>query len=223
MELRLGGSTPEQRERVIERVASGLLVSEACDEVGITTTSFKSYARRHPDFKHRYVKARTAGSHARLQDKADEIMEEHEEAFLDLVRQGKNRSEAAIELGFTGSQFRTVCRRDAEFNSRYEEAVAEGRHEIVDYLSKTLIQLIGDGQWQPLRAALAAYHPDFDHLRSNNVTVEGKVGIEGMVGILSQYLPGDKLDELIGYVQKQVALEKGEVVDAEAHELPPTV
>lgn len=213
-ELRLGGSTPEQRERVIELVTEGKLVGEACDEVGITVTAFKSYARRHPDFKARYSHARGKGSLVRMTRKVDLIMESHEEEFLDLIRLGKNRSEAAHEIGFTGSQFRMHGNRDPDFNSRYEDALQEGRHEIQDRLGKTLFQLVSDGNWPALKAALSAYHPDFQWMRSEKVTVEGKVGIEGIVGVLSQYLPGEKLDELISYVEKQVALEKGDVIDA---------
>lgn len=60
--------------------------------------------------------------------------------FLDMIRQGKNRQEAAVAVGETGSRLRTMLREgsstyDASLAVEYEQAVEEGRQAIVDMLA----------------------------------------------------------------------------------------
>lgn len=47
------------------------------------------------------------------------IPEEHREAFLEMVSEGKTRQEAAAELGYTATKFKNLVYRDAEFRERY--------------------------------------------------------------------------------------------------------
>ena len=58
------------------------------------------------------------------------ITPEQKEQFLDLTRRGWNRSDAAREVGCTGSMFRNICGEDnrnydADFAAAYTLAVAE--------------------------------------------------------------------------------------------------
>jgi hypothetical protein len=50
---------------------------------------------------------------------------EQEDAFLDLIRAGEVRPVAAREVGSTGSRFKSLIGRDAEFKAKYVEALEQ--------------------------------------------------------------------------------------------------
>lgn len=52
--------------------------------------------------------------------------------FLEHVRDGLNRAEAAAKIGLTGSKMRALCRHDQAFQSLYEQALADGKHGFQD-------------------------------------------------------------------------------------------
>lgn len=63
---------------------------------------------------------------------APRVTKAQQERFLDLVRDGHTRPEAADTVGLTGTKMRSLCRRDPAFNAAYEEALAEGRPGLQD-------------------------------------------------------------------------------------------
>lgn len=70
------------------------------------------------------------------------------DAFLKLVADGKNRADAAAEVGSTGSAFRSLCRNNQAFNTAYEAALHAGRAGIRDTIRKTFFDRALDGSTQ---------------------------------------------------------------------------
>jgi hypothetical protein len=62
------------------------------------------------------------------------ITKQQRDEFLEHVREGMNRAQAAAHLGMTGRRFRSLANRDDEFAAAYEEASAEGRATFQDDL-----------------------------------------------------------------------------------------
>ena len=56
-----------------------------------------------------------------------EISNDAKAEFLELIRLGHNRPEAARMVGHTGTLFRALCKADTTFGAQYEEAYEEGR------------------------------------------------------------------------------------------------
>lgn len=54
--------------------------------------------------------------------------------FLEHVRDGKNRKEAAALVGSTGTVFRALCEHDPRFDGDYKQALAAGQSEIGENL-----------------------------------------------------------------------------------------
>lgn len=68
--------------------------------------------------------------------------------FLELVADGKNRADAANAVGSTGSAFRSLCRRNPDFNTAYEEALTTGKAGLRDTIRQTLLHRALDGTTQ---------------------------------------------------------------------------
>lgn len=138
------------------------------------------------------------------------LTEEQKEAFLSHVREGKNRQQAAEEIGQTATTFRNLCRRDPAFNREYNEACLEGRGSLVDRLERCAVEMAQEGHWPALKFLITTYGEQFAWARSSKVEVGGSVEITAVAGILARYLPSDMYDELISTVEQKM-LEEGEV------------
>lgn len=68
--------------------------------------------------------------------------------FLELVADGKNRADAANTVGSTGSAFRSLCRRNPDFNAAYKEALTTGKAGLRDTIRQTLLHRALDGTTQ---------------------------------------------------------------------------
>jgi hypothetical protein len=138
-----------------------------------------------------------------------DITEEQREAFLKHVREGKNRQQAAEEIGETATRFRNLCRRDPVFNVAYEDAAREGKGSLVDRLERCAVEMAQEGHWPALKFLITTYGDQFAWARSSKVEVGGQVEITAVAGILSRYLPTEMYDELIQTVEQKM-LEDGE-------------
>jgi len=139
-----------------------------------------------------------------------DITEEKREAFLEHIREGKNRQQAAEEVGETATRFRNLCHRDPVFSRQFNEASLEGRGTLVDRLERCAVEMAQAGHWPALKFLITTYGEQFAWARSNKVEVGGQVEITAVAGILARYLPSDMYDELIQTVEQKM-LEEGEV------------
>lgn len=138
-----------------------------------------------------------------------EITDEQREAFLLHVREGKNRQQAAEEVGETATRFRNLCRRDPAFNREYQDAAREGKGSLVERLERCAVEMAEGGHWPALKFLVTTYGDQFAWARSSKVEVGGQVEITAVAGILSRYLPSEMYDELIGAVEQKM-LEESE-------------
>lgn len=144
-----------------------------------------------------------------------EITEPQREKFLEFVREGDNRQQAAQQCAdffgdprLTATKFRFLCRRDVAFNRDYEEALVEGRGELSDRLEKCAVDLALAGNWAPLKFLLTTYGEQFAWARSGKLEVTGKIEVEQVAGILSRYLPPEMFDNVIDQVEKKMLEEQ---------------
>lgn len=121
--------------------------------------------------------------------------------FLDLIRDGKNRSAAAHELELSARRLRAMCNPqsttnyDAGFAAAYEAAVEEGRPAMVEELDRQWVERAReDNRLFALR--LEAFHPALEHRRLRHSRVEHSGGLTVGLLDLSRYTD-EELEMLI--------------------------
>ena len=137
-----------------------------------------------------------------------ELTEQQREEFLEHVRDGMNRQQAAEAIGETGTRFRFLCYRDAVFNRRYEEARIEGKGELTERLERCAVELAMGGHWPALKFMLTTYGDAFAWARSSKVELQGNVEITAIAGVLAKYLPADEYDRLLETVEQKMIEEQ---------------
>lgn len=137
-----------------------------------------------------------------------EPTEEQKETFLEHVREGMNRQQAAEAVGSTGTRFKFLCNREPSFNRRFEEAKIEGRGALTERLERCAQELALGGHWPALKFMLTTYGEDFAWARSAKVEVGGQVEISAVAGVLAKYLPADEYDKLLGVVEQRMLEEQ---------------
>lgn len=154
-----------------------------------------------------------------------ELTSEQKEFFLERIREGDNRQQAAErtaeffeETQITATKFKFLCRRDGTFNRQYEEARLEGKGTLTERLERCATEMAMGGHWPALKFLLTTYGEQFSWARSSKVEVGGTVEIQAIAGILSRYLPGEMYDELISVVEQKMIEESGQT-----QALPPAV
>lgn len=137
-----------------------------------------------------------------------DVTPEQREAFLEHVRDGKNRQQAAEEIGLTGTKFRNLSKRDGTFDRLYKEALVEGRGELSERLERCAVELAMGGHWPALKFMLTTYGDAFAWARSAKVEVQGQVEISAVAGVLAKYLPPDEYDRLLEVVEQKMLSEQ---------------
>jgi hypothetical protein len=150
-----------------------------------------------------------------------EISEAEKVEFLQMIRQGLNRQEAAKALNFKGRHFRSLCSPqspfyDEEFARTYGEAVGSLEHE-----QYRLERLRAEAQRRALTDSdrllekmLLVYDPDWAVLRQKEVNVSVNV----LVQRVFKDLPVDRLEQILAWLDEQ----EGQTIDAaNFEELPP--
>lgn len=132
------------------------------------------------------------------------ITEEQKERFLEHIREGLNRQQAAERVGTTGTRFKFLISRDAEFRRRYEEAKKEGIGELTERLERCAVELALGGHWPALKFLLVTYGEQFAWARSARLEVDGKVEIQAIASVLARYLPSDMYEQLIETVERRM-------------------
>lgn len=141
--------------------------------------------------------------------------------FLQMVRNGLNRQEAAKALDFKGRHFRSLCSPhspfyDEEFAATYGQAVgslehAEGRLERLRAEAQRRALTDSD---RLLEKMLLVYDPDWAVLRQKEVNVSVNV----LVQRVFKNLPVERLEQILAWLDEQ---ENGVIDAAEFAELAP--
>lgn len=108
-----------------------------------------------------------------------EISAEQRAEFLELIRDGHNRADAANQLGLTGSAFRRLCRRDEVFAKAYEEAFAQGREATTDRVRKEYVRRALDPESKSdrlLHYLAVTLLPEFEFYRRSRIEHTGADG-----------------------------------------------
>lgn len=163
-------------------------------------------------------------AHAPSPNARDLFTEAQIEEFLGLIRQGIGRHLAAQRIGATGTQMRTLCRRDRDpqFAEVYEAAVEEGKAFYQDRLEAEVRQRALNQSDRLLEVELATHVPRYAHLRRDRVQVNGKIEHEHalVLQLNPDVLDTWPLDKLLALRETLAELGGGLVVDGEFAELP---
>lgn len=144
-----------------------------------------------------------------------ELTAEQREDFLEFVRAGHNRQQAAEMLikkhndsRLTASKIRSYCFRHPDYAREYQLAIIEGRGSLVDRLERCAVEMAEGGHWPALKFLLTTYGEQFAWARSSKVEVGGSVEISSVAGILAKYLPPEDYETLLKVVEQKM-LESG--------------
>lgn len=148
-----------------------------------------------------------------------EISEAEKVEFLQRVRSGLDRQEAARGLGYRGRHFRALCSPqspfyDEEFARSYGEATGS-----LEYAQFRLERLREEGYRRAitdsdrlLEKFLMVYDPDWQKLREKDVNINVHAVLEGYF----RSLPSEKLEQILAWYEEQ----QGEIVEGAIVELP---
>lgn len=144
-----------------------------------------------------------------------QLTDEQREDFLEYIRDGMNRKQAAELLAdkyerpdITATKLRNALHREPEFNRQYQDALVEGRGTLTDRLELCAQELALGGNWPALRFLLTTYGEQFAWARSSKVEIGGQVEITAIAATLSKYLPPEMYDELIATVEQKMLEEQ---------------
>jgi hypothetical protein len=156
---------------------------------------------------------------------AGEITPAQKVEFIQLVRQGLNRQEAAFALEVKPRHFRSICSPqspfyDEEFARSYGEAIGSLEHE-----QHRLERLRAEAQRRALvdsdrllEKLLMVYDPDWQILRQKEVNVS----VDVIVQRVFKNLPTERLEQILSWMEEQEDRIEG-IEDADFKELPPNV
>lgn len=136
--------------------------------------------------------------------------------FLQNVRIGLDRSEAAKKLGYKGRHFRALCSPqspfyDEEFAREYGEAIGSLEHSQyrLERLREEGFRRAMLDSDRLLEKFLMVYDPDFAVLRKQDINVN----VNALIQQRLKVLPTPLIEQILA------ALEAGETIDAEILEL----
>lgn len=127
------------------------------------------------------------------------ITEQQKREFLEHVRDGLSRPEAARKVGETGTRFRSLCRNDPLFDADYQAARDTGVEAKCDSLRDVFWEraLAGNsnGSDRLLLVLAEAYLPELEHRRRYRVEHTGADG--GPMRIDTGKLTDEQLETLL--------------------------
>lgn len=140
--------------------------------------------------------------------------------FVDLLRDGIRRDEAARAVGSTSKRMRSLQRRDEAFDMLVQDAEAKGKPEYQQWIRRTLDGIAGNTRHpQQLRAAIVlaeAHLPEFEHKRTTRIG--NAPGEELAIGANARIsaetlanLPQEMLEKLLEAKRIERMLERGEI------------
>lgn len=145
--------------------------------------------------------------------------------YLAMLRTRVPPGVAAREFGLTGSQIRSLRRRDPEFDREFQEAWGEGENFYEERLAVEARLRATEGKSDRILEVELATHggPKYAHLRRDRMKVDANVHVDGAVVVaftpdLLASLDDDTLDALERVFAKAQA---EEVVEGEFREIAP--
>lgn len=148
-----------------------------------------------------------------------EITEAEKVEFLQRIRQGLDRQEAARTLGYKGRHFRALCSAqspfyDEDFARTYGEAIGSLEHEqfrLERLRAEGFRRAMTDSD-RLLEKFLMVHDPDWQKLRERDVNVNVHAVIENYF----RSLPTERLQQILDWYEEQQTIEG----EAELIELP---
>jgi hypothetical protein len=154
---------------------------------------------------------------------AAEITEAEKVEFLQYIRQGFNRQEAAGALGYRGRVWRSLTspksrHYDEEFANAYAEAIGspESKLHFLERLREEGFRRAMVDSDRLLEKLLLVHDPDWQVLRQKDVNVN----IRAVIQQQFRDLPTDLLEQLLAYLDARSG-DTQEIEDAEFKELTP--
>lgn len=136
--------------------------------------------------------------------------------FLELYRQGYQRPEAAKELGYTGSQFRALCKQgapnyDPVFARQFNEITESGEHleNFIERLRAAGVKRAVADSDRLLEKYSLIYDPDWDVLRTQKIDVT--TNIEALLQAHFNSLNAEQLRQIISWVKEN---DEANIIDA---------
>lgn len=177
-----------------------------------------------PDLKVIHLPVPTADEDAEqeIELTASDITESEKVEFLQLVRQGYNRQEAAAALGYRARPWRAITSTDSPF---YDEEFANAYADVkgspeakLNFLERLREETTRRGLMDSdrlLEKLMLVHDPDWAVLRQKDVNVN----IHAVIQQHFKDLPTELLEQLLAALDAQ-AQAKGEIVEGEFAELP---
>lgn len=160
-------------------------------------------------------------SSAEVELTASDITAAEKAQFLQLVRQGHNRQEAAKVIGYKARPWRAVCSPaspfyDEDFANAYADAIGspEAKLYFLERLREETVRRALTDSDSLLTKLMLVHDPEWAPLRQKDVNVN----IHAYIQQHFKDLPTDLLEQLLSALDKEAA---GEIVEGEVHELPP--
>lgn len=154
-----------------------------------------------------------------------EITPQERERFLDALRDGKMRPDAAqhAHASLTGTAFRRLISRDQEFAQEVENAEAEGLLERIDLVRSALMRRALDPEEKSLRALeieAATLLPDHRWLRKNGQNTGGEPDAERLVRqtVKRELLTDGQIEQLVTLLEYGQGLRQNPELEQELAE-----
>lgn len=139
--------------------------------------------------------------------------------FLEMFRRGLQRPEAAVELGYTGSQFRALCNPnganyDPVFARQYNEIEESGEHKenFIERLRQAGIKRAMIDSDRLLEKYSLIYDPDWSVLQTQKIDINAN--IESVMHNHFKHLNAEQIRQIIAWVKEN---EDDNIIDAIQH------
>jgi hypothetical protein len=137
------------------------------------------------------------------------ITQEMKVDFLEHMRSGLTRPEAAKLVGSTGSRFRSLCNPDSvnydeRFTRIYNEVMAAGgEHEQnrLELIRSEVMRRAMEGEVRLLEKLSIVYDPDWAFFRNQRVEVQGS--LDSFVQAHFSHLSSGQLETLLEWVEQR--------------------
>lgn len=148
-----------------------------------------------------------------------DITEAEKYEFLQLIRHGLDRSEAARVLDYKGRHFRAICSPqspffDEDFANAYAETVGspEARLSYLERLRAEATRRALLDSDRLLERLLMVHDPEWSVLRQKDVNVS----VEVLVQRAFRNLPTERLEQILAWIDENEGIVEGDI-----SELPP--
>lgn len=199
-----------QIERFLDLVSKGMDLTEAAHAVGEIPSTFHILSLDDLNFRQQLISARVNGRRNRQSWKFVDPDNETLEEFLQLVRDGRSPSEAALMLDINFACFAKLMNHAkptyrADFHQAYQEAAEEGRPAMQNRIRSLMWRAAENNEYRATRDLAIMYLPEGEKLSSKKVEVtsaDQEALKQAALQIDRNKLDRDELNELIRLIEK---------------------